>query len=627
MRFVTVKLMVLLAMLFAVVGCMDEDTYYTEEAAEAAAGEYGYLSLVGLNVSLLSVTEEWSGDSDYDSDESNNDVVSVATRSGESDYRDLLDEELDECWLTIVSTNLKEAVSLEMSYDDFYSKSLESEDIEGYQLVAGQYDITIDSKKPADLLTEAKSVLVSSASEDELGEPMYRGYGAFEIKGSEVTEFGVDDAIKCDINNVKASVAIAADLKALFKPTADLDVAAGDIPLNVSITMGNMTYIFDGSEEDDTFVYFDQETTGATCDESGNYTIDIVLSGMYNTAAGDETESYSKIEGWKQSLTDVQAGQSRKIGVGILYANEGNVEFKITVESWTYNETLDIDIMSAYANDILLMEEVIIDLETLPRIELIDGGDDNTRFIAKEETGVSLEYRFTPRDESTIASISATTPTLLSGAEMVWSAEDGDLGEFSEYFTASVEAVSNRVSLTATAFGLETLMANDASHVTTFTVIDSKGRESVDKCTVNVGDATAPIVVWRDKDITQAQEITADGLDFIIDIESSTAITGFTVDIVSDVLDAEELLSVNLNAHMDLAYPDSSYEAGLISLGFPTGSDILGKTSMVFDVSSFMPMLYLFGEGESTFILTITNSAGISTVAPAMVYVAPTTAE
>ncbi len=606
---------------------MEEDTYYTEEADEAAAGEYGYLSLAGLNVSMLSVTEEWSGDSDYDSDENNNEAVSVATRSDESDYRDLSDDELSSCWLTIVSTNLKEEVSLEMSYDDFYSESLESEDIEGYQLVAGQYDITIDNKKPADVLTTAKSVTVSSASSDELGEPLYRGYGDFEIKGSEVTELGADDAIKCDINNVKASVAIAADLKALFKPTAELDLEADEIPLNVTITMGNMTYIYDGSEADDTFVYFDQEATGAECDDSGNYTIDIVLSGMYNTAAGDEPASYSKIEGWKQSLTDVQAGQSRKIGVGILYANEGNVEFKITVESWTYNETLDIDIMSAYAKDILLMEEVIIDLETLPRIELIDGGDDNTRFIAKEETEVSLVYRFTPRDEATIASFSATTPTLFGGAEMVWSAEDGDLGEFSDYFVASVEEVSNRLSLTATASALEILMANDASNVTTFTVIDSKGRENVDKCTVNVGDATAPIVVWRDKDITQAQEITADGLDFIIDIESSTAITGFTVDIESDVLDAAELLSVNLNAHMDLAYPDSSYESGLIALGFPTGSDILGKTSMVFDVSGFMPMLYLFGEGESTFVLTITNSAGISTEARAMVYVAPTTAE
>ncbi len=631
MKFITTKLMVLLAALIVVVGCKSEDTYYSVDGdlGSGSSNYYGFLSLSGLNVSLVEINEEFEDSSDAGAGQ----TISVATRAdgdtiltddadSSTSYRTLGDSELKSCWLTISSINLKEPVSYEMSYEDFYKESA-GEGVAGYELLVGQYDIMVDDTKPDDALTSSKSVVVASEP-GNLGAPCYRGYGEFQIKSNETTEISDEDAIKCDLNNVKATVELSADLKAMFKPTAELDTAAGDIPLNVAITMGYMTYIFDGTEADDTAVYFNLASIGKTSENDESDTIEIVLSGMYNTASGDEAASYSKIESWKQTISGVTAGQSRKIGISIEHTSEGNVEFVITVENWVYNTKIDIDIMTAYANSLLVTEESVVDPESLPRIQLMDSDDDNTRFVAMEGDVAAIEYQFTPRDEATIASISATTPNLLSGAEMTWSTTDGDLGEFASYFEASVNDVSRKLVLKATDEGMTSFLASDATYVTTFTVVDSKGRESIGECTVNVGEATAPTVVWRDKDIYTRQEVTAEGLDFIIDITSSTTLTQFSIEIVSDVLTPEELASAGLNANMDLVNPDSSYAGGLAALGFPTGSDIVGKTDVVFDASSFMGALYGIGEGDSDFILTITNSAGKTAVATAGVYVGTT---
>ncbi len=615
-------------MVFAVVSCVDEETYYVEygdvlDSVVDGDSDYGYLSLSDMSVSLVQVDEEF-----IDSSES---LTKSSTRAdgdeGESDdveYRELSDSELAECWMTITSSNLKEAVQYEMTFEEFYTESTdESGEIVGYPLIPAQYDIIVDNKKPSDVLTAVNSVVVASAATEDLGEPMYRGYGEFEIQSNSITESA--ESIKCDLNNVKASLELSADLKAMFKPTSELDTAAGDIPLNVAVSMGYQTYVFDGTEDEDTAVYFDLLSVGKLSDDDNSDTITIVLSGMYNTADGSEEPSYAKISSWKQEITGVAAGQSRKIGIRIEHTNEGTVEFVITVENWVYNEKIDVDIMTAYANGLIVSEETIVDPESLPRIQLMDG-DDNVRFIPMEGDTANLEYQFTPRGETaTIAAIVATTSNIYGGAEMVWTPEDQDLGQFAALFEASVSSINSKVSIAATDSSMTTFFrASAATYTTTFTVLDSEGRESVGTCVVNVGEATAPTVVWRDKDIYVRQEITADGLDFIIDITSSTSITGFTVDIVSDVLSAEELLTVNLSSHMDLINPDASYVNGLSTLGFPMGDDILGKTEMVFDVSDFMESLYLFGEGDSDFTLTITNSAGKSTVATAGVYVGST---
>ena len=50
-----------------------------------------------------------------------------------------------------------------------------------------------------------------------------------------------------------------------------------------------------------------------------------------------------------KSISGVKAGQWRKITINVLNANEGNVQFQITVENWVYDQKIDVDVMRLYA--------------------------------------------------------------------------------------------------------------------------------------------------------------------------------------------------------------------------------------------------------------------------------------
>ncbi len=72
----------------------------------------------------------------------------------------------------------------------------------------------------------------------------------------------------------------------------------------------------------------------------------------------------------------------------------------------------------------------------------------------------------------------------------------------------------------------------------------------------------------------------------------------------------EELSGSNLSSNMDLVNPASEeMEANLKALGFPTGDDVEGETELSFDISQFMPMLASLGNGETDFVLTLTDNA------------------
>lgn len=51
---------------------------------------------------------------------------------------------------------------------------------------------------------------------------------------------------------------------------------------------------------------------------------------------------------WSQEIQNVKAGQWRKINIKILHASDGNVQFQVTVETWVYDEKIDVDVMSSF---------------------------------------------------------------------------------------------------------------------------------------------------------------------------------------------------------------------------------------------------------------------------------------
>lgn len=95
-------------------------------------------------------------------------------------------------------------------------------------------------------------------------------------------------------------------------------------------------------------------------------------------------------------------------------------------------------------------------------------------------------------------------------------------------------------------------------------------------------------------------------------VTSETGITEFKINIDSTTLTPDELENVELTDNLDLINP-GEFEGALNGLGFPTGSNVSGKTECEFDISQFVPLLNMLGSGEHKFNLTVSDSNGTST--------------
>lgn len=93
----------------------------------------------------------------------------------------------------------------------------------------------------------------------------------------------------------------------------------------------------------------------------------------------------------------------------------------------------------------------------------------------------------------------------------------------------------------------------------------------------------------------------------VINITSETGITAFTVDIVSSTLTPEVLSGVQLSDHLDLVNP-GSLEEGIAGLGLPV--NVGGQKAVEFNISSFMPLLAIYGDNSHKFILKVSDSSG-----------------
>ena len=113
-------------------------------------------------------------------------------------------------------------------------------------------------------------------------------------------------------------------------------------------------------------------------------------------------------------------------------------------------------------------------------------------------------------------------------------------------------------------------------------------------------------------------EITSDALSFdepngldkgdqaIVNISAEKGISHVVVEITTDNDEFRAAVSDLLPLSFDLAEPGDQKEA-FESLGFPTGADVIGKPSIVFDIRQFVPLLQSF-PGTHNFKLTVTDS-------------------
>lgn len=82
------------------------------------------------------------------------------------------------------------------------------------------------------------------------------------------------------------------------------------------------------------------------------------------------------------------------------------------------------------------------------------------------------------------------------------------------------------------------------------------------------------------------------------------------VTIDSETLTENVLVGVNLAKNFDLAEP-GDLEAGLKGLGFPTGTDVIGKEEIPFDITQFTSLLGIYGAANYNFIIRVVDQQGL----------------
>ena len=101
------------------------------------------------------------------------------------------------------------------------------------------------------------------------------------------------------------------------------------------------------------------------------------------------------------------------------------------------------------------------------------------------------------------------------------------------------------------------------------------------------------------------------GITVVVNIEAENGFSNLKVKIDSETLTPELLEEVGLASEFDLAYP-GDLRTGLESLGFPVGDQVLGKTTLKFDITKFTPLLGSYGPATHKFIITAIDQSGNS---------------
>ena len=484
-------------------------------------------------------------------------------------------------------------------------------------LTPGSYTVSAESPDYADYM--------AGTTYADWEKPVYAGSVTKSvIKNNETT---VDDLV-CTLANIRTTVTLTQDLQKLFMSDADAE-AAGKEKLAVTLSIGDNALVFDREAANAGKAgYFKAVETANT--------LKILLSGQYNKAPGDATPEYVTVN-WSKEITNCKAGQWRKITINVLNANEGNVQFQITVENWVYDQKIDVDVMRLYA----FAEETIPDEDISDEgspVVTLDGKDIAQGYTISgsmydELLGKwteNLKAVVTPEDGATVKSVNLVFES--DNADFLAAVDAAGYknrtvplwpeNEANAPYVVMKEASTSVLTATVKDAGMSGFYQYEGTHTAKFVTVDSKGRTSYTKLNIRVTESgsteSGPGIVWTNKSGSKTYDFDTRynhiGMEILIGVTSQTGFTGFTVDIISEnVLPASELESVGLASHLDLINP-GEFQSKLEGFGFPTGAAVSGQKTLSFDISGFMDLLSLLNkEGNCDFRLTVTDASGTNT--------------
>ena len=110
--------------------------------------------------------------------------------------------------------------------------------------------------------------------------------------------------------------------------------------------------------------------------------------------------------------------------------------------------------------------------------------------------------------------------------------------------------------------------------------------------------------------VNNCSDFGPDKKEAVINIHADKGIKKIHVKIDSNTLTADELAGVGLAGEFDLDDPKELESTLKDNLHFPVGDEVVGKNDVKFDITQFVPLLAMLGEGNHNFILTVTDMDG-----------------
>ncbi len=576
----------------------------------------GYISFEGINLSV-EVEDENFNDKKTDG---YNTASQAATRSDESD--DTTDTP------TIDTNNYVVRITKESTGEVVYNKTYAeaAAEVAPLTLSAGYYTLYVSST--ADELP--------STAWGEEGK-IYASTPKRLIVGDEnVTSLGT---VVCYLATIKSQVMLAADMVALFD-TSD----SASTPLAVTLTYGDasLTYDIDHlySTEDGAEAQ-NEANAGYFAPQEGVSEIVVTLTGMYNSAAANETPNYIKIN-WEQTITKVKAAQSRLISIKFDNYDSGNIQISFDIQNWSYDAPLGVNIFTnTFA--LALNEDKLFDPDSqvsdagAPVLALAGGlSADDTYVISSDmldtdsETYTSIyKATLTPEAGATIKKIYTIVTTengffntALDDAGYTDYTIDlfgGDSNNISDYVTVSENAITKEVNMTLKYSAIAALYNYSGTHTFMVVAIDSNNRTSYTPLTFEVISTAGPQIVWEGgvfgeyTDITNATE--ENPVSVVLRISSNSGITSLKIKFISPILTVPLLEDIDLAEEIDIANTSTTAMADqLSSLGIPVDGAVYGRTYIEVDISKFMPLIAGFPYSEpaayTDFEITATDGNG-----------------
>lgn len=544
--------MTLLLATVVATGCVDDDIRYEGEENETT-DNIGYLSLSGLNVSVLSDTEIIAG------------LKSADKTRAEINVSDFTVDIINSAGEKLHSFKYSECPSEPIALD------------------VGTYTLNVYSGVTPAMAWET---------------PTYGATKEFQIKRLQETSIG---KIICKLASIKVSVEYTTDIAEILADDTKVNIALGENSADFSFTENRAVY----------FAPLDLLNT-----------LNLTITGSFREVEEGQSSSFEMTS----KINNVKAGQWRKITIIIEHASDGNIDVRVEVENWVFDETIKVETSSLLVESVIADDE---DLKNAPQIIWVDNDIDqpltltDSMFDAYGDCIVPVRINVSAVNllaglKVDISSTNADFIAALASSNVPTSLDMCNPGAASTilgilgYPTGASIVGKESVTFNMQA-QMKQLNAYAGTHTFAITATDESGLEATKSLTIKAG-AGGPTVTWVGYDIDTRYEITEE-LTAEIEVSSEAGIVGFTVDINSATLDKNSLVGIGLDTHLDLANPATDeMNQSLNNLGFPTRENVVNKTFIAFSISQFLNLLDITGSGNHDFVMTITDADGGVTV-------------